>query len=109
MSANDLDWSATWSAELVRLWNKYVLRWDLDSRNPPATAEEAYNLVIELQLREMQDVAQEIRQDAEEAELVDGNLRRALAVCAQCGAKNLEHFYTAERSGRTLCPACYQR
>ena len=61
--------------ELHRLWNKYALRGDLDSRNPPATAEEAYHQVIELQLRgDMQDVMQEIRQDAEE-ELVDGNLR----------------------------------
>ena len=72
---------------LHRLWNKFALRGDLDSRNPPATAEEAYNQVIELQLREMQDVAQEIRQDAEEEALVDGNLRRALACVPSVGPR----------------------
>ena len=93
--------------ELLRLWNKYALRGDLDSRNPPATAEEAYNQVVALQLREMQDVAQEIRQDAEEEALVDGNLRRALAMCTQCGATNLEHFYTAKAGSYVLCPECF--
>ncbi len=100
--------------ELQRLWNKHALRGDLDRHNPPATAEEAYTQVVEVQFREMQAVAQEIREDAEaliaeEEELVDGNLRRALAVCAKCGAKKLEHFYTSKRDGRMLCGTCFQQ
>ncbi len=100
--------------ELLCLWNKYVLRGDVDSHHPPTTAEEAYTQVIEVQLREMQAVAQDMREDAEaliaeEEELVDGNLRRALAVCAKCGAKRLEHFYTSKRDGRMLCGTCFQQ
>jgi len=30
------------------------------------------------------------------------------AVCVDCGARDLEHFYTARDSGATLCPGCFQ-
>ncbi len=100
--------------ELLCLWYKYALRGDLDSHNPPATFEEAYTQVVEAQLREMQAVAQDMCEHAEalmaeEEELVDGNLRRTLAVCAKCGAKRLEHFYTSKRDGRMLCGICFQQ
>ncbi len=100
--------------ELLCLWYKYALRGDLDSHNPPATSEEAYTQVVEAQLREMQAVAQDMCEHAEalmaeEEELVDGNLRRALAVCAKCGAKRLEHFYSSKRDGRILCGTCFQQ
>ncbi len=29
--------------------------------------------------------------------------------CFDCGARNLEHFYTCKRDGRTLCAACFQQ
>ncbi len=45
----------------------------------------------------------------DEEELLSANLRRTLAVCAKCGAGDLEHFYTAKRTGKVLCPACYER
>ena len=41
------------------------MRCDLDSHHPPATVEEAYTQVTEVQLGEMQAVAQDIREDAE--------------------------------------------
>lgn len=30
------------------------------------------------------------------------------AVCVDCGARDLEHFYTARDSGATLCQGCFQ-
>ncbi len=30
------------------------------------------------------------------------------AICVDCGARDLEHFYTAEAGGFTLCPGCFQ-
>ncbi len=29
-------------------------------------------------------------------------------VCSDCGARHLEHFYTAKEGGSTLCPGCFQ-
>ncbi len=29
-------------------------------------------------------------------------------VCSDCGARDLEHFYTARDSGATLCAGCFQ-
>ncbi len=30
------------------------------------------------------------------------------AACCDCGARSLEHFYTAKEGGSTLCPGCFQ-
>jgi hypothetical protein len=30
------------------------------------------------------------------------------AVCAGCGANDLEHFYTSRREGETLCADCFR-
>ncbi len=30
------------------------------------------------------------------------------AVCVDCGARNLEHFYTSRTGGSTLCQWCFQ-
>jgi hypothetical protein len=30
------------------------------------------------------------------------------AVCAGCGAHDLEHFYTSRREGETLCADCFR-
>ncbi|MFQ5931667.1 MAG: hypothetical protein ACE5MM_04615 [Nitrospiraceae bacterium] len=32
----------------------------------------------------------------------------APATCANCGAHNLEVFYTSPREGFHLCPACFE-
>jgi len=29
-------------------------------------------------------------------------------VCRDCGARELDHFYTARLGGSTLCPGCFQ-
>ena len=44
----------------------------------------------------------------DEVGLLDAALEPKLAACAQCGAGELEHFYTSKRNGKTLCTDCFQ-
>ncbi len=114
MSEPDSHPMADWPPELQRWWNKFAVTGEVDSQNPPATAREAYHLLVEAQLRQIQGVVQELQTNVDaliaesEDALLPVNLRRTLAVCTRCGAGDLEHFYTAKRSGRTLCEACFQ-
>ncbi len=42
----------------------------------------------------------------------DRALRSSMArpvVCRDCGARELEHFYTSKRSSTMLCTACFQQ
>ncbi len=106
---------ADWPHELLRLWNKFALSGEVDAQHPPATVQEAYEQVIGIQARHLREVAQDIRQDVaclveeSEDELLPVNLRRTLAVCAECGATHLDHFYTSKRDGRTVCHDCFQQ
>ncbi len=43
---------------------------------------------------------------AEDRALRSSRARRV--VCVDCGARHLEHFYTARVGGSTLCPGCFQ-
>ncbi len=115
MSDPDFHPMADWSPDLLRWWNKFAVTGAVDSQHPPATAQEAHRLLMEIQLRQMQEVVQELQTNVDallaesDDELLPVNLRRTLAVCAKCGAGKLEHFYTAKRTGKVLCQACYQR
>ncbi len=44
---------------------------------------------------------------AEDRALRSSRARRV--VCVDCGARHLEHFYTARVGGSTLCAGCFQR
>ena len=43
---------------------------------------------------------------AEDRALRSSRARRV--VCSDCGARHLEHFYTARVGGSTLCSTCFQ-
>jgi len=43
---------------------------------------------------------------AEDRALRSSRARRV--VCVDCGARHLEHFYTARVGGSTLCAGCFQ-
>ncbi len=115
MSDPDSHPMADWSPDVQRWWNKFAVTGEVDSQNPPATAQEAHRLLMEIQLRQMQEVVQELQTNVDaliaesEDALLPVNLRRTLAVCARCGAGDLDHFYTAKRTGKVLCTACYDR
>ncbi len=49
---------ASWPRHLQASWRDCVERGEVDAQNPPATAREAHRLLVEAQLRQMQDVAQ---------------------------------------------------
>ncbi len=82
---------ANWPNELLRWWNKFAVTGEVDSQNPPATAQEAHRLLVEVQLRQMQEVVQELQTNVDalmaesEDALLPVNLRRTLAVCASVG------------------------
>ncbi len=59
-------------------------------------------------MQELQTNVDALMAESDE-EMLPVNLRRKLAVCARCGVGDLEHFYTAERTGKVLCPTCHQR
>ncbi len=115
MSDPDSHPMADWPDALLWQWNKFAITGAVDSQHPPATAQEAHRLLVEIQLRQMQGVVQELQTNVDalmaesDDELLPVNLRRTLAVCARCGAGDLEHFYTAKRTGKVLCAACHQR
>ncbi len=98
-----------WPPDLQQLWNTFARSGEVDAQHPPATVQEAYNQVVEVQVRHMQEAMQDVACLVAESELLPVNLRRKLAVCARCGAGDLEHFYTAKRTGRTLCAACFHQ
>ena len=114
MSDPDSHHMADWPDELLRQWNKFSLTGDVDADHSPATAREAQWLLVEVQLRQMQGVVQELQANvdaliaASEDALLPVNLCRKLAVCARCGAGDLEHFYAAKRTGKILCQGCYE-
>ncbi len=40
--------------------------------------------------------------------LLKDNRPKALVSCADCGARDLEDFYTSKDRNDHLCPACFQ-
>ncbi len=111
MSPNDLDWSATWSAELERLWNKFTLRGELALHDPPARAQEAYNLVVAVQLREMRGTEAAFAADIRNAEthMLASVGPPFQATCLRCGAGPLTQYLTSRDTGTTYCPECAGR
>ena len=105
---------AKWPPDLLHLWQTFTLSGELDPQHPPATVLEAYTQVAEIQARHLREVVQDIQPDVtalfaeSEDSLLPVNLRQKLAVCARCGAGDLEHFYTAKRTGKVLCRTCYE-
>ncbi len=95
---------------LQALWNKFTLRGLLDSRNPPATMQEAYNQVVPLHLQAMRETAEAICTDLRllEADLL-ASQRPPPATCLRCGASPLAQYLTARDTGATYCPECVER
>ncbi len=111
--AEQLDPTADWPRHLQASWRDCAERGAVDGDNPPTSIVEAYLIVAQVRVRRLAGIPwgdgtqHDIADDEEE--LLSANLRRTLAVCAKCGAGNLEHFYTAKRTGKILCQACYAR
>ncbi len=96
---------------LKALWNKFALHGELNPHDPPATVREAYNQVVGVHLKEMRETVEAIEADIRNAEtdMLASAGPPDQATCLRCGARNLEHFYTARAGGATLCPGCFQR
>ena len=98
----------TWPPDLRELWHACAERGDVDARNSPASIVEAYLQVAEARVRRWGTIPWGDGEQDEEEDYSTEVLHR-LAICAACEAGNLEHFYTAKRTGKVLCPACYER
>ncbi len=91
MSDPDSHPMADWPDNLLCWWNKFAITGEVDSEHPPATAQEAHRLLMEIQFRKMQEVVQELQTNVDallaesEDALLPVNLCRTLAVCARCG------------------------
>ncbi len=109
--AEQLDPTASWPRHLQESWGDCTARGEVDARNPPASIVEAYLQVAEARVRRLAGIPWGDRTHdlADDDEEYPAELARRLATCARCGAADLEHFYTAERTGKVLCPACYER
>ncbi len=111
--AEQLDPTADWPRHLLASWRDCTARGEIDAHNPPTSIVEAYLIVAQVRVRRLAGIpwGDGIQLDLadDEEELLSANLRRTQAVCAKCGAGDLEHFYTAKRTEKVLCQACYER
>ncbi len=111
--AEQLDPTADWPRHLLASWRDCAERGAVDGDNPPTSIVEAYLIVAQVRVRRLAGIpwgdGTQLDLADDDEELLSANLRRTLAVCARCGAADLEHFYTAKRTGKVLCPACYER
>ncbi len=106
-----LDPTASWPSHLQESWGDCTARGEVDAHNPPASIVEAYLQVAEARVRRLAGIPWGDRTHdlADDDEEYPAEFARRLATCAACGARDLEHFYTCKRDGRTLCAACFQQ
>ncbi len=112
MSDSKFSTTASWPRHLQESWRDCAQRGEVDGRNPPVSIVEAYLQVAEARVRRLASIpwgdgTHDLADD--EDELLGAALGRKLAVCARCGAGDLEHFHKSSRGGKVLCPACYER
>ena len=93
-------------------WRDCAERGEVDGHTPPTSIVEAYLQVAEIRARRLAgipwgDGTQNDFADSEEDEH-PVQPRHRHAVCARCGAGDLEHFYTSREGGSTLCPGCFR-
>ena len=101
---------ADWPLQRRRLLSKFVLSGEVDGQNPPDSMVEAYLQVAEAQRRRLAGIPWgDGEQIPDEEDEHAAELGPQLAICARCGAGDLEHFYTCKRTGRTLCAACFEQ
>ncbi len=104
--AEPLDLTASWPRHLLASWRDCAERGEVDGHTPPTSIVEAYLQVAEAQGRRLAGIPWgDGRHDLAD----DEELMPTRTVCARCGARELEHFYTAKWTGKVLCPACHQR
>ncbi len=97
--------------DVKALWDDLAQRQQLDPHCKAASLFQAFNRTADELARTLADLEARSTALTEQWRAEDQVLRlsRVRPVCARCGARNLEHFYTAKRTGKILCPACHQR
>ena len=90
---------------LQRLWKDLYRRHQGDGDKPVPSRFQLFKRVAD-------DLAHALLQIDSEAltewDQLRGSSTIVGAVCAGCGAHDLEHFYTSRREGETLCADCFR-
>ncbi len=102
---------ADWPRHLQASWRDCVERGEVDGHTPPTSVVEAYLMVAEAQGRRLAGIpwGDGTHDLADDEEWMLARLTPTRATCARCGAGDLEHFYSATRTGKVLCAACNAR
>ncbi len=108
--AEPLDLTASWPRHLQASWRDCVERGEVAGHTPPTSIVEAYLQVAEAQGRRLAGIPWgDGRHDfTDDEELLLAEFTPTRTRCAGCGARELEHFYTSKRNGKTLCTDCFQ-
>ena len=97
-------------SDLGSLWEELAGRHRRDPSKPPPSRFQLFN-------RTADDLAGRLARDASERSALPGAHQEGAhsftalvsrPACDQCGAEDLEHFYTCRRTRRTLCARCFQ-
>lgn len=90
---------------LQRLWKDLYRRHQGDGDKPVPSRFQLFKRVAD-------DLAHALLQIDSEAltewDQLRGSSTVVGALCAGCGAHDLEHFYTSRREGETLCADCFR-
>ncbi len=97
--------------DVKALWDDLAQRHQLDVHRKAASLFQAFNRTADGLARTLAELEARCAALTEQWRAEDQALRlsRVRPVCAKCGAKDLEHFYTAKGTGRTLCAACFEQ
>ncbi len=99
-----------WPGHLQASWRDCVEGGEVNAQHPPESMIEAYLLVAEVRTKRLSGIPWgDGKHDlADDEEVMLAELTPTRAMCATCGAGDLEHFYTSKCSGKTLCTDCFQ-
>jgi len=101
-SALSREGSTDMPVTLQRLWKDLYRRHQGDREKPLPSRFQLFKRVAD-------DLAHALLQIDSEALTKWDQLRGSRVLCASCGAHDLEHFYTSQREGETLCADCFRK
>lgn len=91
--------------DLHALWDDLARRHKSTPGKPRPSAFQLFNRVAdELERTLLQIDVEALR----ELDQLQGSFSGSPAMCTECGAGNLQHFFTSWRTGETLCANCFR-
>jgi hypothetical protein len=91
---------------LQRLWKDLYRRHQGDGEKPVPSRFQLFNRVADDLTRALSQIDSEALTELDQ---LRGSSTVVRALCAGCGAQDLEHFYTSWRARETLCADCFRK